>query len=173
MHTCGSECADTTSDPAHCGSCDVACVHGQFCFESQCHCLPGLTLCNGGCVDFTSNPDHCGGCPHPCADGQKCEAGACGTGACSVGLTACLEPSGKTACVNLALGYPRCGSCDIVCDPTQTCVGGQCRDYEPASPCTTCPCAAECQAALGSPSTCCDGLYGGTEPVCVQGAGCP
>src|SRR5262249_40884305 len=128
----------------------------------------------GICTDATSNPDHCGADCHPCSAGETCDNGTCGAGGCSAGLTACLEPSGSTACVNLALGYPHCGSCDIICGPAQTCVSGVCGEYLPATPCTSCPCEAECTAALGAASTCCSGLYVvGTVPICIQGSACP
>lgn len=34
--TGGVECADTTSDPEHCGGCAIACDDGQICVDSEC-----------------------------------------------------------------------------------------------------------------------------------------
>src|SRR5690606_993165 len=33
---CGDECATLASDPAHCGSCDNACLAGQACAAGTC-----------------------------------------------------------------------------------------------------------------------------------------
>ncbi|MBE7482239.1 MAG: hypothetical protein HS104_19955 [Polyangiaceae bacterium] len=60
-------------------------------------------------------------------------------------------------------------------DDAQLCVKGQCRDFAPASPCTTCPCTNVCNDQLGgNNNSCCPGLGGGTQPICVEGSNnCP
>ena len=36
--TCGADCADLTSDPAHCGTCEIACTPASGCASSSCSC---------------------------------------------------------------------------------------------------------------------------------------
>jgi glucosylceramidase len=43
---CGSNCVDTTSDPANCGGCGSPCDNGQTCQNSQCQCPNGQS-CGG------------------------------------------------------------------------------------------------------------------------------
>jgi glucosylceramidase len=43
---CGSNCVDTTSDPANCGGCGSPCDNGQTCQNSQCQCPSGQS-CGG------------------------------------------------------------------------------------------------------------------------------
>jgi hypothetical protein len=171
----GGVCADLMNDPSHCGTCTMSCAHYQYCHAGQCTCLPGFTLCgDGSCHDLTTDPNRCGSCTHPaCAAGEKCENGACATGACGGGLTGCPVAGNLTACVDLGLGVPYCGDCTTVCGPDQVCAAGACRSYAPATPCTTCPCAADCARTEGSPSTCCAGIAGGAQPICVHGSACP
>jgi hypothetical protein len=173
---CSGTCVDTTTDPAHCGSCAGSpLLHNAFCQGSQPQCLPGLTLCNGSCFDFQSNPDHCGGCgATPCATGQKCENGVCAAGTCTPPLVGCAV-TGRTACVDMTRGWPYCGSCSNVCAPTEYCAGGACHPYTSAAPCTACPCATDCARALpdaGAVACCPD--FGGVSgpPLCVAGSGC-
>ncbi|MFS8071338.1 MAG: hypothetical protein ACMG6S_33630, partial [Byssovorax sp.] len=41
--TCGtSQCVDTKTDPAHCGSCEAACSPGSSCTNGACACSGGL-----------------------------------------------------------------------------------------------------------------------------------
>jgi hypothetical protein len=61
-----------------------------------------------------------------------------------------------------------------VCDSGQLCINGNCRDYEPATPCNTCPCTAVCQELFGDGTGCCPGLAGSTQPICVNNTtACP
>ena len=96
----------------------------------------------------------------------------CGPAPCSATLTSCASSNGRVACVDLANEYPFCGACDVVCGVDEVCAIDHCAHYQPAAPCTSCPCAA-CDALVGSPSTCCPGLYGGVDPICVAGSHCP
>jgi len=171
---CSTTCVDLLNDPTHCGDCTTGTLHFQFCHAGSPECLPGFTLCNGACRHLSSDPDHCGGCTHPpCAPGEKCENGVCTSGLCSAGLTGCPSANNRLACVNMAHGTPYCGDCATVCAPDQICAGGSCRSYTPATPCTACPCAADCARTQGSPSLCCPGVGGNTQPICVHGDVCP
>jgi hypothetical protein len=175
LSDCSGTCVDLANDPSHCGTCTKSCSHFQYCHAGQCACLPGFTLCgDGSCHDLTSDPNHCGSCTHPaCASGEKCENSACGTGACGGGLTGCPVAGNLTACVDLGRGLPYCGDCTTVCGPDQACAAGACRSYAPATPCTTCPCASDCARTEGTPATCCAGIAGGAQPICVHGTACP
>ena len=172
---CGGVCFDLENDPSHCGACTTSCAHYQYCRSGKCACLPGFTLCgDGSCHDLASDPDRCGSCTHPpCNAGEKCENGVCGAGACTTGLTGCPVANSRTACVELSRGLPYCGDCTTVCGPDQVCAAGACRSYAPATPCTTCPCTADCARTEGASSTCCAPIAGGTQVICVQGTTCP
>lgn len=75
---CDGVCANPSSDPAHCGSCSVACKDGEFCSSGECQddCATPLTQCGPLCLDLQRDPDHCGDCTKRCASGI-CELGAC------------------------------------------------------------------------------------------------
>jgi hypothetical protein len=91
----GLACADLSTDPSYCGSCDIACPAGQACQAGFCNgitsCGPGhvnsycnldaglsFLCCPGfGCIDTSSDPQNCGLCANPCDAGQVCEGGTC------------------------------------------------------------------------------------------------
>jgi hypothetical protein len=175
LSMCSGTCFDLLNDPSHCGDCTKSCSHFQYCRAGNCECLPGFTPCSdGSCHDLLSDPDHCGSCTHPpCNSGEKCESGACGTGACTAPLSGCSFAGNRTACVTLSKGLPYCGDCSTVCGPDQVCAAGHCRPYAPATPCTTCPCADDCARLEGAGSSCCPGIAGGAQPICVHGTDCP
>lgn len=172
LTACDGGCFDLANDPSHCGSCTQGCPHDAYCNQMACACLPGFHACGLSCPDLASDPNQCGGCgATPCTAGQKCELGACGTGACTGGRTAC-DAGGVTACVDLTTSVPYCGACGVLCAPDEVCAGSKCARYVPATPCTQCPCAAECNAVTGTP-TCCPGVAGGATPICVASSVCP
>jgi hypothetical protein len=171
LETCGAECIDTSADARHCGRCGQPCLHTQLCVAGQCVCVPGTTPCDGACRDLQSDPGYCSSCDVHCSAGQKCSLGHC-KDACDPGLVECPTANGNSACVDLAAGYPRCGSCDIFCAASEVCVDGVCRAYQPASPCTSCPCEG-CTAIFGDPAICCPSVLGGASPACVQSDACP
>lgn len=171
---CGGVCVDVMNDPNHCGGCGIGLLHFQLCRGGAPECLTGFALCSGACRPVSSDPDHCGACDNAaCTTGQKCEGGVCGVGACGAGLTGCAKSDGRTACVDLATGVANCGDCTTVCGPNQVCAAGTCREYSPATPCLTCPCAAECTRAQGAGSACCSSLAGAGQNICVHGTVCP
>ena len=86
-------CYDLTSDPDHCGACDVACpksgwwVHATpSCEFGACKmtCMSGWGDCNGNAADecethTDSDPNNCGSCGAVCdaVAGQACVQGRC------------------------------------------------------------------------------------------------
>ncbi len=76
---CVDACVDLGSDPAHCGSCGLACGAGYQCVAGACDsvCPSPEQLCENACVDVRSDPEHCGACGEACEQGFTCRAGAC------------------------------------------------------------------------------------------------
>ena len=62
---CGTVCADTTTNPNHCGRC------GHI-------CRPDRACCNGKCRRLATDERNCGRCGTRCALGTKCLFGLCG-----------------------------------------------------------------------------------------------
>jgi Cys-rich repeat protein len=91
LTTCAAVCADTKSDPEHCGGCTgagTACAAGQMCLAGKCQAASGgckaptPTACTGAggrvaCVNENTDPLHCGDCGTACAVGEICAAGNC------------------------------------------------------------------------------------------------
>jgi len=101
--------------------------------------------------------------------GQRCDKGACvQSTTCSAGLTVCTFQNGGQGCVNFQTDPGHCGNCMTACQQNQLCVAGHCVDYDPAAPCTTCPCNDACEAAFGNEATCCAGFSANTA-ICVDG----
>ncbi|HKO49753.1 MAG TPA: hypothetical protein VJV79_18615 [Polyangiaceae bacterium] len=115
--SCNGVCVDLTS-PAHCGTCEQACVTGQSCTAGACVCPGAQVACNGACVDTQTSLEHCGGCSKPCATGAACSAGACG---CAQGQELC-----NGVCVDVKESEANCGSCGNACMTGQTCSNGAC-----------------------------------------------
>jgi Stigma-specific protein, Stig1 len=173
LQTCLGACVDIKNDPSFCGGCDQPCKHNEACESGQCACLPGFTMCSdGSCHQLASDPDHCGSCTRVCAAAEACDLGQCKQG-CSPNSSACPASNSRTACVDLGSGEPFCGQCGVICGPTQVCSGQHCVDFKPATPCDTCPCTAECAAIYPAPVTCCHGVAGTAQPICVHGETCP
>jgi hypothetical protein len=116
----GDFCADLSSDPNHCGTCDTNCGDG-VCVSGVCHCPDGLTECNNNCVDTTTNERNCGACQHRCdQDFGVCTDSVC---ACTDGLLACNN--GRT-CVDQYVDVNNCGACGVQCTDQQWCDNGTC-----------------------------------------------
>jgi hypothetical protein len=112
LTACGTDCADTQTDPKHCGGCDgvcaVACAAG-VCVQS----CPGSTQnCSGACVDTTANDYNCGSCGTSCvAQGKRCVSSACTCGA-SVSFASQVQPIFTASCTGGGChsgGSPRAG----------------------------------------------------------------
>jgi hypothetical protein len=76
---CSGVCSNPAADPAHCGSCDNACLPIEVCSAGSCaiECEAPLVQCDGQCFDLTTDPDHCGAC------GTRCTSGICEDGSCA------------------------------------------------------------------------------------------
>ncbi|MGB1700856.1 MAG: MXAN_6577-like cysteine-rich protein, partial [Nannocystaceae bacterium] len=117
---CGGDvCVDLTSDPIHCGECDLACPPGVGCEQGVCVCPDGQTACGEACVNTLGDVNHCGGCGNVCADGKVCYLGLCAD------TCADLEDCGGS-CVDLSMDPMNCGACGTTCDVGAVCDGGSC-----------------------------------------------
>lgn len=76
---CGTACVDRSTDPEHCGSCDLACDFLEDCTAGQCACRPE-NLCSGECVSL-GNIENCGSCGNKCNTAPGCTA-MCNNGIC-------------------------------------------------------------------------------------------
>ena len=141
---CDNFCANTDSDPNHCGACGNSCGAGEVCAAGACavSCPSGLTDCGGACVDSDHDPDHCGGCDVACAATESCVMGSCESveppSECPTGQLEC-----DGTCTNPMVDPANCGatgacSGGTACADNQACAGGECVDIaacnEPSSP---------------------------------------
>jgi hypothetical protein len=137
---CGSECADLSNDPHHCGACDqdctalanalptIACIAGSC--DTAHGCPPGLAHCLSdpatGCDTPIDDAAHCGSCTTLCsgttpvcapsgASGFACASG------CAFGSARC-----GTACADLMTDAMDCGACGTICAAGQHCSAGHC-----------------------------------------------
>jgi len=151
-------CKDTQSDPAHCGSCSIACASGQVCAAGVCQaastsCAPGMTLCSGVCADLTST-GHCGSCTNACASGQTCNAGTC---QCPGSQMAC-----NGACTDTQSNNNDCGGCNQPCAVGQVCTAGVCACAQGQTTCS-----GVCVDVNQSDANC-----GGCGKACGMGQSC-
>jgi hypothetical protein len=106
-----------------------------------------------------------------------CSKGTCVATACPTGTTACPSHVGfggaDNSCVNTDTDYFNCGACGNICGLNRVCVAGTCRDYQPALGCATCGACSFCAGLGGGTHTCCPGMTGMKEAICVGGAVCP
>jgi hypothetical protein len=140
QNSCSGKCTDPYSDPAHCGSCQVACGAGQVCALGQCmgSCPQDpaggtYTSCDGACVNLARSLSNCGRCGNVCPDQQFCVAGVCQTCAQTNPQAPdyCVLDEGNgpyEGCVSLMSAPDHCGQCDRKCAGTQaSCLAGVCK----------------------------------------------
>ncbi len=107
---CDHSCADLSTDPQHCGACNLACESGALCVAAS---------CVGGSAD--AGPDgsmgsEAGPLPPICAGAGSSADCSCGFGELKCGST----------CVQAATDPKNCGDCGRACDAEDFCVNGAC-----------------------------------------------
>jgi cysteine-rich repeat protein len=177
---CGKECADLTSDPKHCGTCDNTCDPGRACVGSQCEQCSESEECpqpDFDCQLKVCADGFCGTTQAPA--GTECQ----GTGTCDENGTCILTTCGDGAiqpgeqCDGLNLDGQTCVSqgfaggtlaCDGNCQfDTSACTVSECGNgiVEAGETCDDGNqidgdgCSSTCQEEVGfdcagSPSTC-------------------
>lgn len=137
MRVCADSCVDTSSDPANCGGCGIACTNSNgstACASGVCapKCDTVHADCDGrpnnGCEADLTAATSCGTCSTQCLLPSVCGATGSGYGCrtCeSRGLSTCDAGGGNKVCSDLANDPNNCGSCGLVC-PGGTCKGGHC-----------------------------------------------
>ncbi len=117
-------CEAALSDPATCGSCDVACGGGTpLCEESAtgfgcvATCSLGSVACTGACVDVSSDPLRCGDCmtrcPAPPNSVATCMAGSCDF-ECDSGYADC-DGDPSNGCESTLRELDNCAACGRAC----------------------------------------------------------
>jgi len=185
---CGSQCLDTTSDPAHCGSCQACPLADMICASSTCVCAPAYHLCNGLCSSNLS-PYSCGTtsctlCETPYnGTSNNCTDAGCGT--CAPTYTLCNANTPDAACVSFATDTTNCGACGTVCRVPDAGGEATCSGTPPAcgmtcnTGLTACPPVLPigCVNVLNDIHNCggcsrkCPAHDGGTAATCIDG-GC-
>jgi hypothetical protein len=125
---CSNVCADTTTDVANCGGCNLACgLSGDSCSGQHCRCA-GASGCSGGasccpglgCLDLLADNFNCGACGKACNPGELCVAGAC---TCNGGA-ACPSAPDAVCCAGSGCASGGCLCAGASCDVPSTCCGG-------------------------------------------------
>ena len=132
---CNGVCIDVTSNPHHCGKCDLKCSSG-ICSNRQCadSCTGNnKKACNGKCVDISSDKSNCGACGHACGPYMVCSDSACVCqpdyldcngdmrDGCELYGDQCTCEVGEIrACYPFSSGTPGVGPCQ---NGTQRCLG--------------------------------------------------
>lgn len=116
--SCGGRCVDTSTDPSHCGGCNMACPVGEECVGGQCQCPAGTSRCSGVCINTATDPANCGGCGGQCDEFQICVGGEC---ECPEGLAPC-----SSGCADLTSDKLNCGQCNLSCLAAQSCINSNC-----------------------------------------------
>ena len=163
LAACADGCADTSSDPRHCGGCARSCGVGQVCRQGACAtptCTSGagcrLTdggsawCCNGVCSELGIDPLNCGQC------GARCPSGTC-AGNCAVGCDGGGCPAGtacgtdgfrqRSACHTTSCsGLADRTTCSLRPGEVGECCAGTCIDYD-SNPAHCGACGRACSAS--------------------------
>lgn len=116
-------CADTETDPDHCGGCGDSCGENEICNGGNCQCQDGFTNCNESCVDTDDDPDHCGDCNVGCSgDNDLCVDGDCVEcgGDSDCGDDEFCDGENKCTCEELICDDDDCGTISNACS-TEEC----------------------------------------------------
>jgi hypothetical protein len=124
--SCGSYCADLTSDPWNCGGCGQECNEPRpyeygVCIDGRCEypCAEGATDCDGTCTLLDWDPSNCGECGYVCpGSAPYCNLGVCSV--CPPGAALCGDE-----CVDLLNDPDNCGACGNSCGEN-SCIQGWC-----------------------------------------------
>ncbi|MGI5830030.1 MAG: hypothetical protein ACOX8U_07700 [Bradymonadia bacterium] len=140
----GSVCANTQTDPKHCGDCNKSCNDGEPCDGGKCGCSKAKAFCNNACIDPKNSNKHCGAKGNcegndpdvdnyegvECGQERYCDKGAC---KCRGNLVWCDEK-----CIDPNTNQTYCGAkglCTadegedfrgVSCDSNSHCRGGEC-----------------------------------------------
>ncbi|MBN1771023.1 MAG: hypothetical protein JXB32_07180 [Deltaproteobacteria bacterium] len=130
---CGGACVDSTTDPAHCGTCAQVCGPGSTCSGGACACTGSLLNCDGnwgnGCeVNGAADPSNCGACGSSCGLHATCSSGTC---TCIAPYLNCNGGWGDGCEVEPATDPANCGSCGNSCGVHATCSAGTCGCVSP------------------------------------------
>jgi hypothetical protein len=131
--------SDTTTDPAHCNTCNNVCPGAAnatpFCAGGQCGiaCDPTHLNCNGdaadGCeVTQATDPSHCNACDNACVTGPRatprCFGGLCSI-ICDAGFGDCNSSAADGCEINHKTDAAHCGTCNNACQGA-SCIDGAC-----------------------------------------------
>ncbi len=136
---CGTVCADLTSDPAHCNTCNNPCpATTDRCVAGKCRCGPEGDAC-ASTLNCVAGICRCaaGGLCNGCCDGNTClSSGQQTLTLCGKGGLACKSCATTNPCVTGSCSSGVClqsnvtngTDCDdgLFCTPSSKCSGGKC-----------------------------------------------
>jgi hypothetical protein len=132
---CAGECADRSTDPAHCGACGNVCGPSSSCAAGACVCDPGSADCDAsplnGCETSLDSLAHCGACGNVCSRPnatEVCDGATCRIASCDP-LFADCDMADANGCERSLATLIDCGACGSTCvrpAATTMCAGGTC-----------------------------------------------